>query len=230
MGYLLAEGGAEFGGAMAKADAEAIRLAGGQDAPVVIVPTAAAPDRNHIRAGNQGRRWFQTLGAKNCSVALIYDKESANDAAIAQVLESATLIYLLGGFTHFLGTTLQNSAALLAARRAYENGAVIAGSSAGAMVMCQWYVDPETWQIYDGLNFIPNTIIAPHFNTFAKSWISKIQHVKQDCAIWGIDERTGVIDDGTKRNWNVLGAGSATIVRHSELQVFAANQTFQVEG
>ncbi len=228
MGYILVEGGAEFGGAMAQADTEAIRLAGGQDAPVVIIPTAAAPDHNHIRAGNLGRRWFQSLGAKNCSIALIYDVESANDEAIAQMLESAKLIYLLGGFTHFLGTTLQNSAALQAARRACDHGAVIAGSSAGAMVLCQWYIDPETWQIYDGLNFIPNTVIAPHFNTFAGSWINKIQNLRPDCAIWGIDEKTGAIDDGTRRNWTVLGAGTVTIIHHAGRQTYAANQSFQV--
>ena len=48
-GYLLLEGGAEFGGAMSEPDREAIRLAGGLGAQTAILPTAAAPDNNHDR-------------------------------------------------------------------------------------------------------------------------------------------------------------------------------------
>ena len=44
MGYLLLEGGAEFGGRMREPDLKAIELAGGFDAPIRIIPTAAAPD------------------------------------------------------------------------------------------------------------------------------------------------------------------------------------------
>jgi len=56
MGYLLLEGGAEFGGEMREPDLKAIELAGGFDAPIRIIPTAAAPDNNHQRAGNNGVR------------------------------------------------------------------------------------------------------------------------------------------------------------------------------
>ncbi len=43
-GYILLEGGAEFGGLMSEPDLRAIQLAGGPDAPISIIPTAAAPD------------------------------------------------------------------------------------------------------------------------------------------------------------------------------------------
>ena len=45
-GILLLAGGAEFGGQMSEPDLRAIELAGGFDAPICIIPTAAAPDRN----------------------------------------------------------------------------------------------------------------------------------------------------------------------------------------
>ena len=41
-GSLVLEGGAEFGGRMADVDRQALSLAGGVQAPVVILPTAAA--------------------------------------------------------------------------------------------------------------------------------------------------------------------------------------------
>ena len=69
MGYLLLEGGAEFGGRMSEPDLRAIELAGGFDAPICIIPTAAAPDHNHKRAGNNGIRWFKSLGAKKVFTA-----------------------------------------------------------------------------------------------------------------------------------------------------------------
>ena len=60
-GYLLLEGGAEFGGRMSEPDLRAIELAGGVDVPICILPTAAAPDKNHNRAGNFGLNWFLRL-------------------------------------------------------------------------------------------------------------------------------------------------------------------------
>jgi len=62
-GYLLLEGGAEFGGKMAEPDRRAIELAGGPDVIISIIPTAAAPDNNHQRAGSNGVNWFKSLGA-----------------------------------------------------------------------------------------------------------------------------------------------------------------------
>jgi cyanophycinase len=143
MGYLVLEGGAEFGGRMRDPDLHAIELAGGFDAPLRIIPTAAAPDNNHQRAGNNGIRWFQSLGARDVLSVLLLSRIRADDKNIAQTLRSAKLIYLLGGFTHYLGQTLKDSLAWDAVVDAYHDGAVIAGSSAGAMVMCQFYYDPS---------------------------------------------------------------------------------------
>src|SRR5512138_220439 len=107
MGTLLLEGGAEFGGDMRELDLKAIELAGGWDAPIRIIPTAAAPDRNHQRAGNNGIRWFRSLGAKDVISVPLIDKISANDESIAKSLRDARLIYMLGGFTGYLGETLK---------------------------------------------------------------------------------------------------------------------------
>src|ERR1051326_6495637 len=134
-GYIVLEGGAEFGGRMAEVDNRAIELAGGPDAPISIIPTAAAADNNHQRAGNNGVRWFRSLGATNVASLPLIDKPSANDASIVDAIRRSRLIYLLGGFPGYLGQTLMGSQAWQAMLDAYANGAVIAGSSAGAMVL-----------------------------------------------------------------------------------------------
>ena len=226
MGYLLLEGGAEFGGRMRDPDLKAIELAGGLDAPVRILPTAAAPDNNHQRAGDNGIRWFQSLGAKDVGSLPLIDKVSANDENVAKSLREARLIYMLGGFTGYLGETLKGSAAWQAALEAYANGAVIAGSSAGAMVMCELYYDPSRGQVIEGLNLVPNAIVMPHYDTFGKSWASRLLEISQVTLV-GIDERTGMLDDG-RGTWTVHGAGNVTLHRNQEVEIYVTEKSFSV--
>ena len=152
MGFILLEGGAEFGGRMADSDRQAMTLAGGPDVPIRIIPAAAAPDNNHQRAGRNGVDWFQGLGATNVSVLPLIDSSSADDPDIVAALAKSRLIYLLGGFPHYLGQVLNGNRSWQAMLTAYLSGAVIAGSSAGAMVLCEYYYDPVSSQVVKGLN------------------------------------------------------------------------------
>src|SRR5512133_2054361 len=120
MGYLLLEGRSEFGGGMRDPDLKAMELAGGFEAPIRIIPTAAAPDNNHQRAGKNGVRWFQSLGAKDVVSLPLSDRVSANDGSLAKSLRDARLIYMLGGFTGYLAETLMGSAAWKAVLEAYQ--------------------------------------------------------------------------------------------------------------
>jgi cyanophycinase len=226
MGYLLLEGGAEFGGRMRDPDLKAIELAGGFEAPIRIIPTAAAPDNNHERAGNNGIRWFQSLGARDVGSVPLIDKASANDENITTSLREAKLIYMLGGFTGYLGETLKGSLAWQAVLEAYATGAVVAGSSAGAMVMCEFYYDPSRGQVVDGLNLVPNAIVMPHYNTFGKSWASRLLEMSKVTLI-GIDERTGMLDDGAGA-WTVYGAGNVTLYRNQEVEIYVTGKSFSV--
>src|ERR671925_180177 len=226
MGYLLLEGGAEFGGRMRDPDLKAIELAGGVEGRGRIIPSAAAPDHNDQRAGNNGIRWFQSLGAKDVGSLPLIDKVSANDEDIAKSVRDAKLIYMLGGFTGYLGETLKGSAAWQAVLEAYATGAVVAGSSAGAMVMCEFYYDPSRGQVVEGLNLVPNSIVMPHYNTFGKSWASRLLEISQVTLI-GIDERTGMLDDGAG-TWTVYGAGNVTLYRNQEVEIFVTGISFSV--
>lgn len=228
MGYILLEGGAEFGGRMRDPDLKAIELAGGFNAPIRIIPTAAAPDNNHQHAGNNGIRWFQSLGAKDVSAVSLLSKIRAEDKNIAQSLRDAKLIYLLGGFTHYLGQTLKDSLAWDGAVEAYHNGAVIAGSSAGAMVMCEFYYDPSAGRVHDGLNLVPNSLVLPHHNTFGKSWAPKLLKKIPNVTLLGIDERTGMLNNGENNTWNIYGAGDVTLYRNGAVETFSAGKTFSL--
>ena len=228
MGYLLLEGGAEFGGRMRDPDLKAIELAGGFDAPIRIIPTAAAPDNNHQRAGNNGIRWFQSLGAKDVISVPLLSKIRAEDKSLAQSLREARLIYMLGGFTHYLGQTLKDSLVWQAAVEAYQNGAVIAGSSAGAMVMCQFYYDPGAGRVHAGLNLVANSLVLPHHDTFGKNWAPKLLKKVPEVTLIGIDEQTGLLNDGAGGSWNVYGRGAVTLYRKDEVTTYSSGEPFSV--
>jgi cyanophycinase len=227
MGYLLLAGGAEFGGRMSEPDLRAIELAGGSDVPICIIPTAAAPDNNHKRAGNNGVRWFQSLGAKNVFAADVIDIASANDPSLAASIRASRLIYLLGGFPRYLGETLANSACWNAALAAHQEDAVIAGSSAGAMVLCEHYYDPYERKLLRGLGLIPNSCVLPHHNNFGKSWAQQLLRVLPHVTLIGIDEGTGMVSD-MDGAWHVYGAGEVTLYKGGQVQVHARDAHFSI--
>ena len=229
MERLLLEGGAEFGGRMSEPDLQAIQLAGGCDVPIVVLPTAAAPDRNHERAGRNALRWFSSLGASHIEVVPVIDKACANDPALAQQIGLARLIYILGGFPAYTATTLSGSRAWEAAMAACRDGAVLGGSSAGAMVLCQHLYDPEQGEVTPGLNVIPNACVLPHHNTFGRNWAARLTEALPDALLIGIDEQTGMLtDDGG--SWAVSGAGKITLYRAGDIQTYDSGQTFGLPG
>ncbi len=227
-GHILLEGGAEFSGGMAAPDRRAIELAGGVDAPVYIIPTAAAPDHNDQRAGGNGVRWFKRLGATNVILLPVVDAASANDPSLASVLRQARLVYLLGGFTHYLAQTLAGSRCLQAMREAYAGGAVIAGSSAGAMVLCQYYVNPEAHATLEGWNFISNACVIPHHNTFGRRWAPELVEQLPGVVLVGIDEQTGMVDDGLQGEWSVHGKGAITLYRAGSPSEYHPGEVFNL--
>ncbi|MEM7130676.1 MAG: Type 1 glutamine amidotransferase-like domain-containing protein [Chloroflexota bacterium] len=212
-GHIVLEGGSEFGGQMMLPDIRSMELAGGVGVPICIIPTAAAADNNHERAGNNGKRWFQKLGASNVTVLPLIDERSANDPTIIHSLEEAKLIYLLGGFPRYLGQTLAGSDAWQAMQQAYSGGAVISGSSAGAMVLCEFYYNPGANEIVAGLGLVPNSCVLPHHNTYGKRWAAELRSHLPDALLIGIDEQTGLIDDGDNGQWRAYGAGGVTLYR-----------------
>ena len=224
-GHLLLEGGAEFGGRMSEPDLRALELAGGLEASVCVIPAAAAPDNNHQRAGRSGLDWFNRLGASSVAVLPLIDRTSANDPEITHALRAAKLIYLLGGFPGYLAKTLSESQSWQAAIEAYHHGAVLGGSSAGAMVLCQHLYDPHKKEIVPGLNLIPDACILPHHNTFGQHWAARLQELLPEAVLIGIDEETGLIDDGPRGTWTVYGAGQVTLYQDNSIKTYPAGET-----
>ncbi|MBI4763508.1 MAG: Type 1 glutamine amidotransferase-like domain-containing protein [Deltaproteobacteria bacterium] len=224
MGYILLEGGAEFGGLMAQPDLRALDLAGGLHVRLSIIPAAAAADNNHHRAGQNGVRWFSKLGATQVTALPLIDQVSANSQELAAVLGRSRLIYLLGGFPHYLAQTLADSFCWTAILAAHREGAVIAGSSAGAMVLCDHYYDPAAKSIKKGLNLLTGACVLPHHNTFGKTWASQLAEQNPELIFIGIDEETGMINDGPQGEWTVYGKGSVTLYRRHQSRCYRTGE------
>ena len=180
-------------------------LAGGFGASISIIPAAAAPDKNHQRAGENGVRWFKILGAANVTALPLIDRKSADEPSVVKSLQRSGMIYLLGGYPRHLAQSLAGSRSWEAILNAHRSGAVIGGSSAGAMVLCEHYYDPYEQNIFEGLSLIPAACILPHHDTFGKTWAPGLAQQLPGAVLIGIDEQTGMLNDGPTGRWQVYG-------------------------
>ena len=230
MGFVLLEGGSEFNAGMAAADKRAMAVCGGRAQPIRIIPAAAAPDNNHARAAANGVGWFQSLGAADVQAVDIIDRASADRPDLAKAIERARLVFMLGGFTRYLAETLAGSRAWQAMASAHRSGAVIAGSSAGAMVLCEFYFDPASGTTLKGLNLVPGACVLPHHNRFGKTWAPKLAPLLPGIVLIGIDEATGLLDDGPGGRWSVYGKGAVTLYRRGCQTAYHHGQDFDLPG
>jgi len=225
---VLLAGGGEFGANMEAPDRRSIARAGGFEARICIVPTAAVPDNNHERAGNNGRRWFRHLGARNVGVVPLIDRRSAAHGAVTDALRNADLLYLLGGFPGYLAGCLAGTPAWEAILAAVRTGALIAGSSAGAMVLCGHYFDPARARISVGLGLLPQCCVLPHHNRFGHRWASQLQRQIPEAILIGIDEETGVLTAAEPGQWQVHGAGKVTLYRDGKIERYESGAVLRM--
>jgi cyanophycinase len=208
-GVLLLEGGAEFKGRMAEVDRAALKVARGRS--ITIIPAAAVPECGQEQAGRNGADWFRTLGAHDVHSTGWVDRESSQDPAIALAVRDSGLIFLPGGSPRYLAEALRGSPVWEAVVTAHASGAVVGGSSAGAMVLCEVYYDPPEARVRAGLGLLPGICILPHYDTFGRTWVSTLRCAAAGVLLVGIDEETGMVNDGPGGRWTVYGKGMVTL-------------------
>jgi len=219
-GIVALVGSGEFTQAMAEVD-RALLASTGRDRPrAAIVPTASWPDGEAIfmRWAAQGEAHFAALGAVPVSV-LIRDRASADDPVAVAGISDADLIYLSGGKPGHLLAMLRDSAAGAALREAHARGAVIAGCSAGAMVLGGHQIrtggrgflqPPLSWQ--DGLGLVPGLVVVPHYDAIPETLVAPlVLAAPEGAVVVGIDEETAVV--GRDGAWQVHGRGRVTVWR-----------------
>ncbi len=221
-GWIALHGGGEFQRGSEIGDRRLVVAAGGADARVIVVPTAAAREYPEM-AARHGVQWFKQIGAR-AEAALVVDARSANDAAMIATIESATLIYLPGGDPALLVEVLRDSEVWDAMVKAHERGVAIGGASAGAMALGTQMWNPRTGSLMDGLGLIP-IVTLPHFGTERIDQARALRgQLNRATRLFGIAERTSAIWDGSK--WNVWGPGAVIEVTAEDLKTYPSGESF----
>lgn len=203
-GVLALVGGAEWTPGC-EFDAELLAASGGTD--VLVLPTAAAyehPERAVIAAG----AWFDRYGAQVEGLMILGRADAEDAGAAARVLE-ARFIYLSDGSALHLRSVLKGSRVFAALRRAWEAGAVVAGSGAGAMVLSDPMVDPRGGALTVGLGLVDRLAIVAHFGDVVDDAHGEKLHrslvlAPDGLAVVGIPDRTAVLRDPDGR-WRSVG-------------------------
>lgn len=219
-GVIALVGSGEFTRAMVEVDRGLLAATGRERPRVAIVPTASWPDGAVVfmRWAAQGEAHFAALGAAPVAV-LIGDRASADDPLAVAGIANANLVYLSGGKPGHLLGMLRDSAAGAALREAHARGAVIAGCSAGAMVLGGHQLQvggrrfpqlPVAWE--KGLGLVPGIVVMPHYDAIPETLVAPLVFAAPDGAlVVGIDEDTAVV--GGNGAWQVHGRGRVTVWR-----------------
>jgi len=236
-GTIALVGSGEFTPSMEAVD-RALLVATGRDRPrVVVLPTASWPDGEETfrRWAAQGEAHFAALGAE-VEPVLVRGAEDANDPAAAAAIGEADLVYLSGGKPGHLLDALDDGGVGTALRAAHARGAVIAGCSAGAMVLAGHQLRsagrafvrfPIGWR--DALGIVPGTIVIPHYDAFPEPLSAAMAlAAPADTLVLGIDEDTALV--GRDTAWQVHGRGRVTVWRGRHRERLHAGETLRLPG
>lgn len=184
-------------------------LAAGGASEVLVIPTAAAyehPDRLVEAAV----RWFGELGTTVRSLPVLTRADALLPANVLPVA-GARCIYLAGGSPMHLRSVLKDSPVWDALVTAWQGGATLAGSSAGAMVLCDPMVDPRGGALTLGLGLVEQLAVIPHHDSWSEDKAKRTLHIAPTgLPIAGIDERTALIRD-PHGAWSVAGVGQVVV-------------------
>lgn len=184
-----------------------LEASGGDE--VLVVPAGAAfehPDR----LVDDAARWFEGLGAKAVACPVL-NRRDAVEHANAAMVRTARFVYLAGGSPMHLRSVLKDTPTWDALVEAWQGGAVVAGSSAGAMVLTDPMVDPRGGAFTVGIGLIAPLAVVPHADTWSEEKLHRT-HVLAPKAtpVVGVDERTAVVRsaDGA---WSTGGVGRVQV-------------------
>ena len=197
---------------------------GVKDYVVVLPMSTESPDTAYY--------YFKSDIELHCTNAIVnfnFTKEKINKKSWLDSLEHAKLIFITGGDQSRFMNLVLNTAVHKAIKKAYANGATIAGTSAGAAVMSKhmitgnelsdttYYstfrkIHHNNIEIKEGLGLLTSAVIDQHF--IARSRYNRLlsaiaKYPNYSCI--GIDEATAIIVHGNKVK--VTGESQVVVMR-----------------
>jgi len=174
---------------------------------IIVLPMATAePEASFDAISKQ-----LAQASKNAIGSLNFNSGNVNDKKWLDSLSGARLIYIVGGDQTKFMKVVVNTPVYQAIHKAYQNGATVAGTSAGAAVMSKQMITgtqlkdtvyketfnklwTENIEFEEGLGLLDSAIIDQHFlkrSRFNRLISALAAYPKYDCI--GIDEGTAII-------------------------------------
>ncbi len=189
-----------------------IRLAGGQEARIVVIPTAAPDD--DLPDGWRGYPALLAAGTRDLVILHTRDRDQAGDESFVEPLRRATGVWLPGGrpwrlVDAYLHTPVHRELFAL-----LERGGVVGGTSAGASILASVLLrgDRTTNRVVfspeypEGFGFLERAAVDQHLSARGREadlW--EVLHLRPDLLGIGLDEGTALVVQGDRAE--VVGGG-----------------------
>jgi cyanophycinase len=187
----------------------------GKSNTFIQIPTAAGKESDERldfwrqRGAEQGAR----IG---CEVKYlpVLTRDDAHNPEWIEAIKSAGLIYFSGGDPVHLCEIFSKTPMWEAIVAAWQEGASLAGCSAGAMAFGGKIIGIRRSQMSEGLNLLPEIEVIPHYDKFL-GWLpdrvaAAIVRKDADTALLGIDENTALV---LTDKWRKHGSGTVHVLR-----------------
>ena len=210
-GFLALVGSGEYLPAMEEVDRWLLQQLSGP-ARVVTLATAAGSEGSQRLCywDELGVRHFSSLGVDSVEPLPVVDRKSAEDERLADLIRQANFVYLSGGKPGYLYHTLAGSPVWQAICSVLEQGGVVAGCSAGAMIFGEQIPGIRNLvQLGPGFGFLPRSFIVPHFDEIPQVLRNGLSALHPQSRLIGIEGYTALVC--TRQGCQVRGRGQVYI-------------------
>jgi cyanophycinase len=198
------------------------RVGGGK----LVVSTVAMPTPPN-GLFEEYEKAFRSLGVKHVFNLQIRDREEATRESKVRILDDADAVFFTGGDQVKITSQIGDTLIFNRVREIYENGGLIAGTSAGAAVMSETmlveggeeesHVIGGAMRMAPGLGFIGGVIIDQHFMERGRlgRLMGAVAQNPKNLGI-GIDEQTAIVVERDS-SFYVLGSGAVYVLDGSNV-------------
>jgi len=189
-----------------------LELAGGPDAPVVIIPTAGTDEDLYEQDGIEKiKKRFTDHNFRNISILHTRDSAEANTEAFVKPIREASGVWFTGGRQWRTADSYLHTLTHQELFNLLDRGGVIGGSSAGASIQGSYLVrgDTKTNVVMmgdheEGLGFITNIAIDQHLLALNRHFdIFEILNTHPELLGIGLNENTAIFVQGNE--FEVIG-------------------------
>jgi cyanophycinase len=207
-GLLALVGGGEFTPGC-EFDRELLEASGAGE--VALLATGAAYE-NPGKAVAAATAWFAAMDVPVREVP-VYRRPDASIAAHVDAIAAARFVYMVGTSPMHLRSVLKDTPLYEALVAGWHDGAVLAGSGAGADVLCDPMVDTRGGAFTVGLGLVPGLSVIPRSDQWSPDKVRRtVELAPPHLVLVSLPERTGVVRDADG-TWRTVGQGLVSVHR-----------------